>query len=108
MSPMHYTRERTPRRPGHPECERKLEIGGYIRTRDDNPRIKCKAYDGPPDVDGGGNYICTFSPGERLGPITKILYSSAFHTVEIEGGWWINTWSAQSRAKGTFYAHPAE
>ena len=105
---LHAERERTPLRQQHPQEIPKLQIGGYICTRGSPTRIRCKGYDGPPDVNGGGIHRRTYEPGTKIGPILKILISDRFYTVQIPGGLWINVWCGNRHPDGVWYAYPCD
>ena len=80
-----------------------VELGGWVQTID-HRTIRCKAYDGPPGIGRGGNFIKVFKPGTFLGPINQIVRSWEFETIEVDG-WWINIWGMR-RGTGTVYAVP--
>ena len=107
VSPIHCGRERSARRGHGVETVPSVRIGGYIRTPY-HGSIRCRAYDGPPDVHGGGTYCWTYPPGTRIGPIQKILMSSRFQTVEVENNVWINIWNGDRGANGVWYASPCD
>ena len=85
----------------------RLWLGDFLRTID-HRSIRCKRYDEPPY---SGRYIDTLDPGTTLGPVTRVLHTPTFMTVEADGKW-INVWGTAARAdpmereaRGTLYAN---
>ena len=77
----------------------RLWLGDFLRTIE-HRSIRCKRYDEPPFR---GRYIDTLDPGTTLGPVTRVLHTSTFMAVEVDGKW-INVWRGLW-GRGTLYAN---
>ena len=80
-----------------------VRLGEWVQTVD-HKTIRCKAYDGPPGIGGGGKFITVIEPCTYLGPINQIVRSWEFETIEVDG-WWINIWACRD-GRETVYARP--
>ena len=77
-----------------------VEVGDYVITKEFPTSIRCKAYTKPP-TQGGGEYIMTFPPGTRLGPVEQVEKTADEIAIRV-GTFWITRRGGGYGHKGLF------